>query len=173
MKILKLIFAALIISSIVFSCKEEDPESYEVRKREHRLFRFKIDGKEWTYTGKEYWGFFHHIRSAYYEEDSSLYIQAYYFPDKNTRQYINLYSKSGLKIGKNEISNRHTEIRGFRCYGCGMEPPFFETYYIEILDIDTINHIIVGTFEFNLKDGRDTATISDGEFDLKMDAWVK
>jgi hypothetical protein len=54
MKTLKIIFAVLILSSIVLSCHEEDTESYEVRKREHRLFRCQVNGKEWTYTGKEY-----------------------------------------------------------------------------------------------------------------------
>jgi hypothetical protein len=41
------------------------------------------------------------------------------------------------------------------------------------LDIDTINHIIVGTFEFTAKDNSKITKITDGEFDLKMDAWVK
>ncbi len=168
-------FSVLIIFSSILSCGDkEDPESYEVRKREHRLFRCKVDGKEWTYTGKEYWDLIHHIRSAYYEEDSSLLLDAYYIPDKETEQSITIYSKKGVEIGKNEMS-RFTKIRGFTYKNSGRNILRDKPYYIEILDIDTANHIIVGTFEFRAKNTftKDIISITDGEFDLKMDTWVK
>jgi len=103
-----------------------------------------------------------------------LFIQAFYIPDKETNQQITMYSKSGLKLGLN-VLDRYTKIKGFACKQCGRGISYTKKYYINILDIDTLNHIIVGTFEFGAKDvsNHDLALITDGEFDLKMDAWVK
>ena len=165
MKQLIYFFSALIIISSILSCGDkEDPESYEVRKREHRLFRCKFNGKEWAYTGKEYWDLIHHIRSAYYEEDSSLLLDAYYIPDKETIEHITLYSENGLKIGLNKLDKRKTVV---------CDKYLHSDYYIDILDIDTLNHIIAGTFECMVDGFSDTIVIKDGEFDLKMDTWVK
>jgi len=74
-----------------------------------------------------------------------------------------------LKLGKNEIWNRRTVMRGFE--GESRSNSYWglnrkEKYYMDILDIDTVNHIIVGTFDFKANGNHKIETISDGEFDL-------
>ena len=175
MKQLIYFFSALIIISSILACGDkEDPESYEVRKREHRLFRCKVDGKEWTYTGKEYWDIAPHIRSGYYTKDSLLIIRAIYNPKKEEDVRINFYSQKGLHIGDSKLS-KDTEIWGLTgegsLYDIDME---YDQNTLFIQDIDTVNHIIKGTFRFKTEEYFEKVVlVTDGEFDLKINTWIK
>ena len=172
-----------IFSILIFgTCTKIDYDAlkYKDRKENHRLFRCKYNGEEWT-TRVEYslLGMYNppQLESTFYKGYKGkdfLEIKArHYNENNNDYQIINIYYSDILKPGINKLTNYDDEFIYERGIGKHffLDPQFDN--FLDISDIDTINHIIKGTFQFKAddKEKRHSAEITDGEFDIKIRFW--
>lgn len=151
---------------------EKDP--YSLEKRRHRFLRCKINGKEWYHDGFGFYGdrsFMNYYNIPQSGIKGGFVIDMEFQPDNLKHQVLYIGVPYNLKEGNNHLSYMYNVH--FSEYA-----PNHKTYYIDsayynnilyIMDIDSVNYIITGQFEFRAitEDMQDTVLITDGEFDWK------
>ncbi|MEZ4906558.1 MAG: hypothetical protein R2771_02690 [Saprospiraceae bacterium] len=183
-----IVLISFFLLGILFSGCEKDP--YADAKENHRFFRCKVNGKEWH---NESYDWFYGDDSAmeYYlapdsiESSGRFIIKMNYYPNENTLESLVVHIDRNLKVGENRISKYlKNEITNdsFAKSTFNIFKPEYKFYYpdetyknqVNIIDIDSTNRIIKGTFEFRAitEDGRDTVLVTDGEFDWKPNWYI-
>lgn len=158
----KLLYIFLIGFLLAASCNPDDNQVTEP----HTTFRCKINGKDWEPAG----GGAQTINPyeiLYYDDNNSLDIVA--FRSLSTvRQIIkiNCFIKN---IGvRNELRSSDEVFEDILNTNCRIyDLDTTKTNYILVSEIDTINYIIVGEFEFSaINNCNETVNITEGYFDL-------
>lgn len=171
-----LLFAIFSIITIP-ACEKYDP--YKQDKEQHYFFRCKVDGKEWYHV--KYIDFVTgDLSNIFFDSDKGgIGISMWYWPEKNIKENIVVFINEGLHLGENKLkSDKENKVK----YYIHQATPFgtyeLDTTYhnnvLNIIDIDSSKHVIVGTFEFRVKDtdSDKTILINDGEFDFRAAVWV-
>ncbi len=161
----------------------EKPDPYKWDKEHHRFFRCKINGKEWSNAGYD-WFYGDQSSIAYYsntysvkERRGGMNINMDYEPSEYVYEALHLYIIKDSKLGINLITTKNN-IPTFSF----LKPhPYIDYFldkdynnFIEIIEMDSINSIIKGKFEFRAmtEDKTDTIMVTDGEFDWHVN-WYK
>ena len=148
-------------------------DSYSLKKKEHTFMRCKINDREWFSS--------YYPHSWYNEPMGRLDIEGLRGSDWD-EQFVHLYWDSNLKLGINKLQSDSVAY-----YQIPESMDIYLSFYLDstynnFIDIKEINadsQIIKGTYQFRaVKDQNyhyfvlyDTATIVDGEFDIKIDQW--
>ncbi len=168
MKYITLLLIALL--SLASSCQKEDLPTDEHKN----IFRCKVNGVEWTphCISDPLFGC-DAVDCQYYKEDKSIEISSISeYSDNSIDQFIRIY-KYGVMIGENEIQKSSgyefsNQNMPFPCGYYNMDTT--KVHRLTILNIDTTNFTIEGSFEFDAIDWdnlcSDTVKITDGYFKL-------
>ncbi len=153
------------------SCHKEDKLPTD---RHENIFRCKVNGVEWTpHCISDFFGC-SAIDCQYYKVSGTIEIHVVQqFEGHLYDQYIGIYKYKAI-VGDNLIQN----TSGYEYSDHSKNTPC--GYYsldstkvrrLTIVNIDTLNHIIQGSFEFTAFDRNiscvDTVQISEGYFDVK------
>lgn len=174
MKYLTILLITLI--SLASSCQKEDPFPPEDYPKD--IFRCKVNGVEWTPNciSDPLFGC-DAVDCQYYWKDTkgiSMGVVSISY-DKSVNQSIG-FSKYSTVVGDNTLTLRTKEFIDWNKPGnCGFHD--LDTTSIRrltILEVDTINYLIKGTFEFtaidHYEDCKDTVHITDGYFHVNFRA---
>jgi len=189
-KVTAILFAILYISITILSCSKEEiykKDPYSKDKRLHKFFRCKVNGEEWTWNPANLWNsqFIEYYTDTYQPGDTltdgRFVLDMANYPDKSKFESIYILVPNELKEGENIIVNRdYDDWHGKYFYVSAFDvyKPYSKYYYLDsnyynslyIMDIDSINYIITGQFEFRAitGDAQDTVLVTDGEFDWKV-----
>jgi len=168
MKNLRLPILMILLATIWSSClKEKFKPDYHVD-----VFRCKVNGEEWVATcpGAGLWGC-EPIDCQYYWKDSKAFeISAVRkLHDNSMDQSIKLYAPRS-QMGINDLAMIRRAFKDWnKPDNCGFyNLDTLSSNILNILEVDTINYIIKGTFEFTAIDEfgtcRDTVRFTDGFF---------
>jgi len=186
-KLTAILFAILYISITILSCSKEEiykKDPYSNDKRRHKFFRCKVNGEEWTWNPANLWN---SQAIAYYTDtyqpgdtltDGRFDIRMANYPDKSKYESIHIFVINNLKEGENNLNNIYASHNYYHYRVFSEYKPHSKYYYLDsnyynslyIMDIDSINYIITGQFEFRAVtgDAQDTVLVTDGEFDWKV-----
>ena len=167
-----LLFVVLLITSIL-SCIDDTPEddSYAFRKKIHRHFRCKVNGKEWTYTDETFLAP-PNITGAYSERNGDFSIKVRH-KNEYKDEYMQIFVGRDLIEGDNitEASYPFLHYRPKPSKIFLLDTTYYNRLFIK--EINTSGHYITGTFEYRAitEDKIDTILINDGEFDFHIINW--
>ncbi|MCF8239086.1 MAG: hypothetical protein K9I85_13070 [Saprospiraceae bacterium] len=165
MKYLTILLIASL--SLASSCQKEDMPPTDGHKN---IFRCKVNGVEWTpHCISDFFGC-SAIDCQYYKEDRAFAINAFNEDQgKKIDQSFGI-SKYNCLVGDNVITSKSS------IYSDLIKFPGCRYYYIDtnminiisIINIDSLNFFIEGTFEFTaISKCQDTVRITDGYFDVE------
>lgn len=165
MKKLSLLIASILLITLWISCQKEryNPD-YHVD-----VFRCKVNGEEWvaTCTGSALWGCDAIDCQYFWKDTKSISISAVRrLNNDSTYQSMRLY-KYNSDIGLNQLDFTTREYTDWnKISGCRLHNlDTNDIRNITILEVDTINYRIKGTFEFTaINECQDTIRITDGYF---------
>lgn len=184
MKALKYLTSIFLFILMLSGCGLfEKPDPYKWDKEHHRFFRCKINGKEWS-TASYDWFYGDQSSIAYYsntypviERRGGMDILMDYVPSEKVFETLNLYIIKDCKLGINLITTKDN-IPTFSILEPGPYIDYFldKDYnnFVEIDEMDSINSLIKGNFEFRAitENKKDTIMVTDGEFEWKV-YWYK
>ncbi len=162
----------LAILSIAAACNKDDEGSNPQQHED--ILRCKVNGVEWEAfdyregtIGAQGTGA---TDLLYYVEEGFMSLRAIRkLEDQSIDEGIGIAAQAIL-IGNNSIFNKEDIYKNLsNLSGCvGYNLDTLETEQIIVIEIDTINRIMVGEFEFSaINDCSDTVHITDGYFDLE------
>jgi len=164
----KLIIISLTIITTLSCCKEKDPDPCPTCPK--TKFRCKIDGMDYTpYCEPDFIFGCTAVESQYYNDVKSLEIVS----GNDKKGWTMAISKYGIKIGQNKLSLNGGGVTNKNIEGnCGRyDLDTSRINILTILDIDTINSIIEGEFDFYVVDncegcGKETLHVTEGYFKI-------
>ncbi len=180
MKSFSKILYILLTCSLFYSCslfEWEKPDPYEYEKNRHRFLRCKVNGEEWSDQYYFGYGGLYHAQWEYFGNPShkrygELYATADYRPEKDIFESL-FIQIDNMNKGDNIISMNNHNSAIF--LDLTPDPGLFyyldttRSYSFYVSEIDTVNHILKGTFHFTAltKDKSKAVIVTDGEFDWK------
>ncbi|MCF8239089.1 MAG: hypothetical protein K9I85_13085 [Saprospiraceae bacterium] len=166
-----LTFLLITLLSLASSCQKEDMPPTDGHKN---IFRCKVNGVEWTpHCISDFFGC-SAIDCQYYKGSGTIEFHVLQqYEGHLTDQYISIYKYQAIS-GDNLIQKTsgyeysdHAKVSPCGYYNLDTS----KIRRLTILNIDTINHLIEGTFEFTAYDRNisceDTVSITDGYFDVE------
>ncbi len=160
----------LAILSIAAACnKDDDQPNYH-----EDIVRCKVNGVEWEafdYTEGDIGGWGTGATDLRYDENEGwlTMVAVRALEDQSINQSINISARPA-QIGNNEIFFKKREFKNWlnssNCVYYNLDT--LNHNEITIIEIDTINQIIIGEFEFSaFNDCGDTVYVTDGYFDIQ------
>jgi hypothetical protein len=167
--IMKKILLLLLTFSLFFACNKDDEPTPENWTEDDNIFRCKVNGVDWEPEGDGL-GFSGGNLDVYYESffNNSIEFRASKKND-NTSQFMSMFIfvKNDV-VGTYELLNNEM-FTDFKCGGNYFKDST-AINQINIIEIDSINNIVVGDFKFTATTtdcSVDKLTVSDGYFKAK------
>ena len=164
----------LALLSLASSCQKDDPFSHEEYHQD--IFRCKVNGVEWTPNciSDPLFGCDAVDCQYYWKDTKGISIGVVNISnDQSVNQSIG-FSKYTTVEGDNPLTLRTKEFIDWNKPGnCGFyDLDTTAVRRLTILEVDTVNYLIKGTFEFtaidNYGDCQDTIRITDGYFHVNF-----
>ncbi len=164
-----LILLALVGLTCTNCNKEDDTQP------KHNTFRCKVNGQDWeAYTYKNTGIFGMGVQGPtdlqYYDDTRSFSLGAIReLKDQSINQSMGISKGRDIWLGNNELPFRiKSFVNWLNPSGCRFyDLDTSKTNIINIINIDTENYTMEGTFKFtSVNDCRDTVHVTDGYFDL-------
>jgi hypothetical protein len=166
--IMKKILLLLLTLSLFFACNKDDEPTPENWTEDDNIFRCKVNGVDWEPEGGGL-GFSGGNLDVYYESFFNNAIQIRASKDNdNVSQFLSMFVGVDLAVnGKSEILTNNVFVDYNSCGNYFRDTTVFN--FIKFIEIDSINNIAEGEFEFIglNSDCPDTIKVTDGYFKAK------